>query len=288
MAKKVLGKGLSALIPEDLQEKVSQEGVSYLRIDKLFVGGHQPREAMNEDALEELMNSVKHRGILQPILARKKEDKFEVIAGARRLEAARRLGMEEIPVLIKDMNDKDALVVSMIENLQREDLNPLEEAVAFQKMIDEYRFTQSDIADVIGRNRSSVANTLRLLRLSDEIKQALSEGKITAGHARCLLTLEDGGRQQELLQLIDTKGLSVRQLEELVSNYNIKTMPSKARKKRAGKGNDPYVAELEERLQRALGTKVKIVHGKKRGKISIEYYSLEDLDRIVERLINEE
>ncbi|MBM3249074.1 MAG: ParB/RepB/Spo0J family partition protein [Candidatus Omnitrophica bacterium] len=279
--KKVLGKGLSALIPEgDINRGfIDKEptGIVYLNTSELKPSRYQPREEFNDGRLQELVSSVKEKGFLQPILVRRVADGYELIAGERRLRAARALGMSEVPAIIKSVSEEDSLVLSIIENVQREELNPMEEAHAFQRLIDEFNFTQEHVAQSVGKDRSTVANTLRLLNLPQDIQDAVSRGTITMGHARCLLSLDNGPEQSELFKKALANSLSVRELENL-----IKTKSKRPAKRIRDERKEPFLLAAEEALQHTLATKVRIFQGKKRGKILIEYYSKDELNRIID------
>ena len=276
--KRALGKGLTALIPDDVP-KEERANILYVETTRVQPSRYQPREEFDGERLKELVASIKEQGVLQPILVRKSESGYELIAGERRLRAAKSLGMETIPAIVRSVSEQDVLVMSIIENVQREALNPIEEAHSFQRLMDEFSFTQDRIAQAVGKDRTSITNTLRLLKLPLEIQEAVSKGRISMGHARGLLGLESIEQQLQMFRDLISKSLSVRELESLVK---IATPKEKLKKKGAPSKKDPYVAALEEELQHFLGTKVRIKHSKKRGKIMIDYYSLEDLDRILE------
>lgn len=278
MEGKALGKGLSALIPEkDLSALDAPNPTAYLETRLIRNNSLQPRSDYPEAAMQELMQSIKEKGILQPILVRRMGDGYEVVAGERRLRAARALNLEKVPVLIKDLTNREALVIALIENIQREDLNPIEEAKAFQKLIGEFGYNHEQVAQSVGKDRSTVTNLLRLLNLKEYVQSEIISGQISMGHARALVGLE---KEEDLKFFFDrtlAKDLSVRQLEEAIRS---RKEQSPAIKKSARKHHDTIV--LEENLQRALGTKVQIFAKKKKGKIVIEYYSAEDLDRIIQ------
>jgi len=274
MQKKVLGKGLSALIPEKPAAE-KEERVTHASVSRITKNPFQPRENFDQKRLEELMSSVKEKGVLQPILVRPKEGNYELIAGERRLRAARALGMTEVPVIIRDVSDIDLLEVSLIENIQREELNAIEEAKAFQRLIDEFGFSQEEVAKAVGKDRATIANTVRLLGLPKRVKEMISQGELTMGHGRALLALAGEHTILKLANSILHRGLSVRETENTVARKK-----SPASRAAAPKTKEHKVMFFEEELQRLLGTKVKIQHGKKRGKIQIDYYSVEDLERI--------
>lgn len=273
--KRGLGKGLGALIRENEQEVAS--GVVELKITELESNKKQPRRYFDDHALQELADSIKEHGIVQPIIVRKLEDSYQIVAGERRWRAARLAGLKAVPVIIKDYTNTQVMEIALIENLQRQDLNSIEEAVAYKSLIEEHDMTQEQIAERIGKSRSAIANTMRLLNLSETIRKMIVEGKITAGHARALLAIEDKKRQMEIAQKIVEQQLNVRDVEKLAAQKE-ENEPKKEIKK------DVEIIALEERLKNALATKVNIIHKKSKGKIEIEYYSNDDLDRILELL----
>ena len=275
MENRALGKGLSALIPQKADATKSAEGTIYLKISEIKDNTHQPRSFFDDEKLADLINSIREKGVIQPILVRQKGDAYEVIAGERRLRAARALGMEDVPVIIKNVTDQEALVLALVENIQRQELNAIEEALAFKRLQEEFHFTQEAVAQSVGKDRTTVTNTLRLLKLPETIQQRVSDGTLTMGHARALLAIENIPEQMRLFEAAIRKNLSVRQLENLV-----KAGKGVARKG-GSRAKDHYVVFLEEDLQKVLGTKVRIVPQKKRGKIIIEYYSTEELERVV-------
>jgi ParB family chromosome partitioning protein len=279
MESKALGKGLAALIPERNEEN-KNEATTYLETKSIRGNSLQPRTNYDDEKLNELKASIKEKGVLQPILVRKRGEHYEVVAGERRLRAAQALNLEKVPVIIKDVTDQEAFVIALIENIQREELNPIEEAEAYRKMIEEFGYTQDKIAQSVGKDRSTVSNLLRILNLPVEMRKSIYKGELSAGHARALLSVDLPTERERLFILTIKKGISVRELENLIQ--------SKAKKgtRHAGaqKGKDHEIVALEEELQRALGTKVRVMSQRKRGKIVIEYYSLDDLDRII-RLI---
>lgn len=266
-----LGRGLSALIPEKgvLEEK---EGIIQLELDRVKSSKYQPREAIDPERLEELKASIKARGLVQPVLVRAKDEGYELICGERRLKAAQALGMQTIPAIVRQVRDQEVLELSLIENLQREDLNPIEQAHAYRKLLDEFDLAQDELARVLGKDRSSISNAIRLLKLPKPVQDRLSEGKISMGHAMAILSLNTTSMQIKLCEKIVAGGLSVRATERLV------------RKKVSAKKmikQDPEIIALEEELQRILGMRVKIRPGQKGGRIEIEYYSNKDLERIL-------
>lgn len=282
MEHRALGKGLNALIPDAAPEKGSR--VLVLNVTQIKPNPFQPRENFSMEEMEELVGSIREKGVIQPVLVRAKPDGYELIAGERRLRAARMLNMQEIPAIVKDVDDKDSLELALIENIQRQNLNAIEEARAYQYLVDKYQMTQDEISQVMGKARVSVTNVLRLLKLPMEIQDEIKNGRISFGHGRALLEVEDVNRQRFLAQIAISKSLSVRELENLIKNLR----PRKSRLTVKMATVDPVVAVLETQLQQALATKVKIVKRKKRGHIVIEFYSPEDLERIAGKLTGEE
>ena len=271
--KTALGKGLEALIPERGEEVVN------LDIDRILPGEQQPRKTFRDDSLKELAESIKEKGILQPIIVSRVGDgTFRIVTGERRWRAAALAGQKKIPALIKNLASRDALEVAIIENIQREDLNPIETAEAFNRLIMDFKLTQEELSAKVGKDRATIANYLRLLKLPDEVKSLIYNGSLSAGHAKAVLAIEGKVNQIEAAKKILKKGLSVREAE-LLSRRVLR--PRKTKPKR-----DPQILSLEEKLIRNLGTKVKILQKGKKGKIEIEYYSLEDLDRLLEILLS--
>jgi ParB family chromosome partitioning protein len=268
-----LGKGLEALIPEKGEE------VIYLDINRVFPGEHQPRKAFKDESLKELAASIKEKGVLQPVIVSRVGDgTFRLVTGERRWRAAALAGLKKIPVLVRDVASRDSLEIALIENIQREDLNPVETAEALRKLIADFSITQEELSDKVGKDRATVANYLRLLKLPGEIKSLIYNGSLSMGHAKALLSIEGRARQIEAARKIVNKGLSVREAEALSKKTSRMKKKTKILK-------DPQISSLEEKLIKSLGTKVRILHkGKKGGKIEIEYYSLEELDRLLEIL----
>jgi ParB family chromosome partitioning protein len=272
MEKSVLGRGLSALIPEAPVEK---EKVQTIELDRLEASTFQPRLYFSDSRLKELAASIKEKGVIQPILVRAKGGKYEIIAGERRFRAAKLLGLKEIPAIIKNVDDANVLELSLIENVQREELNRIEEARAYRRLSQEFRLTQEQISLKVSKDRATVANTLRLLELPEKIQRHLEENLISMGHAKSLLMLADEKEQNKLCDKILKKGLSVRQSEHAARVLGAGSGQPVRRKK------DIHIASIEEKLQHRFGTRVRILQGKKRGKIVIEYFSQEDLNRVL-------
>lgn len=285
MEKRALGKGLSALIPEkqDRQTKETFAGIINLNIEQVLPNPYQPREEFDAQALQELTDSIKEKGFIQPILVRKKVGEgYELIAGERRLRAAKSLRFKEIPAIVKEANDEESLELSLIENVQREGLSPVEQAQAYKKLMDRFNFTQEKIAQVVGKARATINNTLRILKLPQKIQGYIRKNLLSFSHARALLEVEEAQEQILLADKIMASELSVRELENLLKHKRL----SKGKKKKAVASSvrDPHISSIEEELQHTLGTKVRITQAKKRGRVEIEFYSLEDLQRIVEVL----
>jgi ParB family chromosome partitioning protein len=286
-----LGKGLGALIPGAEEETLvsdpggdeSTGGARVLRIsvEDVEPNPHQPRERFDEEAVSELAESIREKGLLQPISVRKFGTGYQLIAGERRLRASKVAGLDEIPALIFDVtSDQEMMELSLIENVQREDLNAIEEAKAYRALIDDCFLTQEEVAQRVSKDRSSVTNTLRLLSLAEEVRDALGTNKISMGHARALLGLEDSRAQESMCKDIINKGLSVRRVEALVRVAKNGTAIPKLRPASA----DPHVAAVEEDLRQRFGTGVSIKRQGKKGKIEIEFYSMDDLERVLELL----
>ncbi len=279
MEKRVLGKGLKALIPDDVPQKSESRGAIQLKISEIIPGRFQPREVFDPDKLKELVLSIKEKGVIQPVIVRPKGDGYELIAGERRLRAAKALGITQVPAIIKDVKDDEALEIALIENIQRDNLNPIEEAKAYQRLSEEFSMTQEQISEKVGRDRASISNMMRLLRLPDKIKEEIYLGRVSMGHAKAILMLDSEQSQLELCLKIIRRGLSVREAEYFVKRKIVgKARPARPRK------HSTEVRAVEEELQRILGTKVTLLHNNKRGKILIEYYSNEDLERLLNLL----
>jgi len=276
-ARQALGKGLGALIPEKgASEAEGKKALQMCGIEEIHPSPFQPRKTFLDEALQELVDSIKEKGILQPLMVRRKGEGYELIAGERRWRAAQKAGLQKVAVLIRNIPQEQQLEISLIENLQREELNPIEIARAYQRLIDELNYTQQDVGDKVGKDRTSVANFLRLLKLPGEVQEGLKEGRISMGHARALLAIEAPEAQVKLCRKIIKRNLSVRDVERLVS----KRKPSAAPLRRAK--SDPNLEALQEDLLRFLGTKVDIAGNQKRGVIKIFYFSLDELNRICE------
>lgn len=274
--KMALGKGLESLLPEKGDEVV------HIDIEKILPNKYQPRKVFRDEALKDLSSSIKEKGVLQPVIVSRVGDgTFRLIAGERRWRAANLAGLKKIPALIKDVSSQDAIEIALIENIQREELNPIETAEAFNRLVRDFHLTQEALSQRVGKDRATIANYLRILKLPDEIKSLINGNSLSLGHAKALLSLEVKQKQVETAREIIKKGMSVREAEALCKKKS-ESPKSKARKK---KDKLPEVADLEDRLTRSLGTKVRIQHKDKRGKIEIEYYSLDELDRLLEILM---
>ncbi|GEB34271.1 MULTISPECIES: ParB/RepB/Spo0J family partition protein [Brevibacillus] len=276
-----LGKGLNALITSNLIEEGEQ--VKEVSVSEIRPNPYQPRKEFEQSAIDELAHSIREHGIIQPLIVRKSIKGFELVAGERRLRAAKLAGLKQVPVVVKAYTDQQLMEIALIENLQRENLNPLEEAEAYEKLIAHHEYTQEQLAQRIGKSRPHVANMLRLLQLPESIRKLVAATELTMGHARALLSVSDENMQMQLAKDVVEKGLNVRQLEELVKQLNV----SRETKKKKPAKNEPILIEMEERLRSRFGTAVKIKKGAKRGKIEIDFYSQEDLQRIIE-ILNDE
>lgn len=273
---KRLGRGLAQIVESSARANPS---VVSIRVDQIKPCRYQPRQTIEEGSLEELKASIKHLGVIQPVIVRPiAHGIYELVAGERRWRAAQAVGLQEVPAIVKALNDQETVEVSLIENLHREDLNPLEKARTFQRLIEEFDYTQERLAEVIGHDRSTIANTLRLLRLPHDIQQALTHGKLSEGHAKVLAGVELPAKQMELFKQMLAKGLTVRQLEELAGQWQ----PSPARKRR--RALDPHAHAIENQLRQLLGTKVSLATRRRGGRIVIDYFSSEDLTRILRAL----
>lgn len=289
MAKRRLGKGIDALIQgQDVDEETRQQAVVDVPIGHLRPNPEQPRKQFSEDHLAELTDSVREKGVIQPILAEEADDgTYLIIAGERRFRAAQRAGLEQVPVLPRRFSRDEKLEIALIENLQREDLNPIDEAEAYRSLMETAALTQEQLAHRLGLNRSTVANALRLLRLPDELKSEIVSGRLSAGHARAILAVDTEEGRRRLAERIREEALSVRQAEELATTLSSGGAKRRARGGETGSGGEgsgpaksPELRALEERLLEALGTKVVVKGTDSKGRIEIEYFSLDDLERI--------
>lgn len=282
MAKKfTLGKGLSALIPEDEEENVEENSKILISINKIKSDEEQPRKLFDSEKIAELSESIKTHGIIQPLILRKyKEDQYIIVAGERRWRAAKMAGLKQVPAVIMELTDRDILEVSLIENIQRQDLNPIEEAIAYKKLLNDFNITQEDLSKRIGKSRVAIANTIRLTNLDERVQQYIIESIISEGHGRTLLGIEDKEKQYELAQKVIDEKLSVRELERLIKKLNEEQEEEKVIW--SSYYVNPYYKEITNQLQDHFGTKVNISNKKNKGKIEIEYYSEEDLQRILD------
>jgi ParB family chromosome partitioning protein len=274
MQRKALGRGLEALIPKT-KNLTDSSGIIQVPIEDIFPGKMQPRKDFDEKSLKDLASSIKEKGILQPPIVQSKNDGYELIAGERRWRAAQIAGLSKIPVIIKDLSGSEALEVALIENIQRKDLNPIEEASVYKRLIDDFNLTQETLSKRVGKDRSSLANYLRLLKLPQLIKQDLVNGTLSMGHARALLALFFPGKLFEVRNSVVKKGLSVRATEALIKRMN------NPQKKPDKKSKNIFIVDLENKLQKFFGTRVKIKTSNKGGKIEISFFSNNDLNRII-------
>ena len=273
--RRALGRGLDALLPAS-----SQSGLQEVDVDRIEPNPNQPRQRVERKALEDLAGSVREHGVLQPlVVASAGDDRYRLIVGERRWQAAKLAGLQRVPVVVKDVTDRQTLELALVENVQRADLNPLEEAAAYQRLIQDFGLTQQQVAQQVGKSRAAVTNTLRLLALPETLKRALIEERVTEGHARAILALPDEDARIAVLQRVEREDLTVRQTEELVRRL-LEPQP-----RRRSRPRSPDLAAVEDDLRRALGTKVSLRQGKKGGRIVIEYYSDEEFQGLYERLV---
>lgn len=296
--KKGLGKGLDSLIPDKVStkpaantkagEKPSSEHAAdavMMDIDKVEPNREQPRKKFDEDKLLELAESIKQFGVLQPLLVQEREDYYEIIAGERRWRAAKKAGVKEVPVVIKNLTEQEIMEISLIENIQREDLNPIEEALAYKRLLTEFNLKQDEVADRVSKSRTAVTNSMRLLKLGDQVQQMVIDEKLTTGHARALIGIEDQEKQLEIAEKIFDEKLSVRDTEKLVKNLQNEPKDKPEEKEKLDPKLEAIYHDLEEQMKGILGTKVCINHkDSKKGKLEIEYYSQDELDRIIDLL----
>ena len=282
-----LGKGLDSLIPDSLgiehSAEVKHEPIM-IKIIEIEPNKSQPRREFDEEELEKLADSITQHGIIQPILVQKRDDYYEIIAGERRWRAAKKIGLKEVPALVREYSEQELYEIALIENLQRKDLNPIEEAQAYKHLIDEYNLTQEEVAKRVSKSRANITNMLRLLKLSDEVQELVSGGKISYGHARALLGISDKKTQADLAKRIVDKQLSVRETEQLAK----KVVDEKKKNKPKKKAEKSFVyRDIEEKITERMGTKV-VINEKEpgKGKLEIEYYSAEELERIYDLLMS--
>ncbi len=277
-----LGKGLGALLPEIDQEE--SKTLVYCGIEEIVPNRSQPRKHFDESKLQELAESIRENGILEPLLVRRIDQGYELIIGERRWRAAQKAGLKEVPVLVKETERRQALEISLIENIQRENLNPIEEAEAFKQLIEEFNISQEELSKRVGKDRTTITNTLRLLKLPPEMREHLLQNRITSGHARAILSLENKEKQKELCTLVIKRGLSVRGAEATAKRWSEKPKKSLASSKKRG-DLEAQLSSLQDTMRKYLGTKVHISQKGDAGKIEIQYYSPEDLERIVEAIL---
>jgi ParB family chromosome partitioning protein len=273
--KTALGKGLESLLPDKTQEIIN------IDLTRIIPGDQQPRRVFRDAALRELAASIKEKGVLQPVIVTRTGDgTFRLIAGERRWRASGLAGLKKIPAIIKDVASADSLEIALIENIQREDLNPVETADAFHRLMQDFKLTQEELSAKVGKDRATVANYLRLLKLPEEIRSFVNDGSLSMGHAKAILSIDGKPNQLEAARRIIHKGLSVRETESLAK----KLASGEGKKKVVHQKKDAQIASLEEKLARHLGTKVRLFHKGKKGRIEIEYYSLDELDRLIDIL----
>lgn len=285
---KGLGAGIDVLIPDNNETDESNAGIKEVDINKVEPDRNQPRQNFDEDELESLADSIKQYGVIDPLLVQDKGDYYEIVGGERRWRASKIAGLKKVPIIVREFTDQEKVLISLIENTQRQDLNPIEEANTYKRLMDEFDLTQDEVAARVSKSRPAVSNALRLLNLSEEVQQLLAEKTISSGHARALLGIKDPEKQSEYANAIIDKRLSVREVEK-----EIKKMQSSGGDKKSSKKNeiDPQLmavySDLEEKLKEATGTKVSIIpKDNSKGKIEIEYYNQDELERIVDKLQN--
>lgn len=293
-ASRGLGKGLDSLIPmsestntvfekKAVDKEDNKASETVVKITQIEPNREQPRKNFDEDALQELADSIKQFGLLQPILVQDRKSHYEIIAGERRWRAAKLAGLKEVPVIIRDYTNQEIVEISLIENIQREDLNPIEEAQAYKRLLTEFNLKQDEVAERVSKSRTAVTNSMRLLKLCDEVQQMIIDDMLSTGHARALISIEDPEEQYTIAQKIFDEKLSVRDVEKLVKNLNKPEKPKKEIKE--DKSLDIIYQDIEEKLKQSLGTKVEIsAKGNGAGKLEIEFYNHDDLDRIIELL----
>lgn len=282
--KRGLGRGLAALINDDIDLDMENETIKDIDVNLIFPNKYQPRQDFKDENIQELSNSIKINGLIQPIVIRKVGKKYEIIAGERRLRAAKMAGLKDIPSIIKDIDEERSAKFALIENIQREDLNIIEEAKAYKDLIEKYKLTQEQLASEMSKSRSYISNSIRILSLDKEILDFIIDGKLSQGHAKVILSLKDKKAQKEIAEEIINNRLSVRQTEELINKIENKLKDKNVNPKASPKQKPSNIIEVEENLMNSLGTKVNLRGGDKKGKIEIEYYSLDDLERIIEIL----
>ena len=282
MARSRLGRGLEALIPvEPLADEPQEQSTLALRL--IDPNPYQPRREFDTEKLEELAESIRVHGVLQPVVVRRQGSRYQLVAGERRCRAAKLAGLHEVPAIIKEFSDADLMELAIVENLQRENLNPIEEALGYDQLCKQLGLTQEAVAQRVGKSRSHVANTLRLLQLPQAIREHVSRETLSAGHARALLALDKPALQRELAQRIIEEGLNVRQTEALVKETQAQPQANVSRETKTRRS--PELEDLERRLTSSLGTQVRVVQGRKRGKIEIHYYDQDELERLLELLM---
>ncbi len=279
--RKALGKGLGALIPDVEGSLEEKEASLYCNIGEIQLNPYQPRTLFNQEKMEDLAKSIKEKGVIQPLLVKRVGNDYQLIAGERRLRAAKRAGVTKVPVIVKKVSKAEQLEYSLIENLQRENLNPIEEAEAYKRLMKEFDYTQQKLSQALSKNRATVANLLRLLKLPAEVKKSLAQGEVTMGHARSLLSLSEPQKQREAYRIVVRKGLSVRETEKLVKKL------TQIKKKRVPEKGLVDLEYIRNDLRQWLGTQVKIATSGKKGKIIIEFYSSEELERIIEKILSQ-
>lgn len=281
-----LGAGIDVLIPDNNSDDSSNTGIKEVDINKVEPDKNQPRQNFDEDELESLADSIKQYGVIDPLLVQDKGDYYEIVGGERRWRASKIAGLKKVPVIVREFTDQEKVLIALIENTQRTDLNPIEEATTYKRLMEEFSLTQDEVADRVSKSRPAVSNALRLLNLSDEVQQLLAERTISSGHARALLGIKDKDKQSEFANIIIDNRLSVREVErEIKKMQEEKSTPSAPKKKEIDPQLLAIYSDIEEKLKESTGTKVSIVpKDEKKGKIEIEYYDQDELERLVDKL----
>jgi ParB family chromosome partitioning protein len=285
MKRKALGRGLGALIPAASGSSAPEEGLVWVDLDQIVANPRQPREAFEEERLEELAQSIQQHGVIQPVVVRRDKLGYQLVAGERRWRAAQKAGLRKLPAIVRKVSDDRALDMALIENIQRQDLNPVEEAQAFHRLLEEFALTQEEVARRVGMKRVSITNSLRILKLPDEIQDRLRRGTLSAGHAKVLSGLDSPGEQVRLAREVEKRDLSVRSLEDLIARGQKRSGP-RASAAATPERLDPNTTRAAEQLTRALGTRVRIQRHGKRGALVLEFYNEEDLQRLYGLLLD--
>ncbi|MDZ7815151.1 MAG: ParB/RepB/Spo0J family partition protein [Planctomycetota bacterium] len=284
MVNRHLGRDFDSLLENTSKQKEPSRSLNMsveIPVERIEPNPWQPRKEFDEEKLAELATSIKNSGVISPIVVRREGDRYVLVAGERRLKAAKIAEIKRIPAIVRNVDDREMVEIALVENIQREDLNPMDKALAYHNLMTRFDYTQEQVSERLGQKRSTVANFLRLLKLPGEVQQSVREGSITMGHARALLSIEDMAQQLRVAERIQKDDLTVREVERIVSKAHVKGTD---RPKKVEAEPDPHIADVEERLRQYFGTRVVVRHGKKKGKIVIDYYDTADLNRILDLL----